>query len=202
LYDRYDGVDVYGNPLPNVLQDRFQSGFAYRPVDDNRWDALIRYEYRRDHDPTNGIDDFAHIMALVADYHPSRPWYYTGRLAMEYKPYLIPETNATVNYAAALISGRVAYDITEKIDLGLMSSAMIDNLHQLQYAQGLEIGYQLYSNLWASAGYNWMGFHAPDISGTDYSDRGFYIRMRYKFDEKLMGGGKPEVNHLLAPAGN
>ena len=50
---------------------------------------------------------------------------------------------------------------------------------------GLEVGYMVQENLWLSAGYNFFGFKDKDLAGTDYTDRGVYLRMRYKFDETL-----------------
>jgi hypothetical protein len=54
---------------------------------------------------------------------------------------------------------------------------------------GAELGYQLSNGLWLSAGYNVIGLHDPDLSGSDYTDSGAYIRLRFKFDERLFSGG-------------
>jgi hypothetical protein len=51
--------------------------------------------------------------------------------------------------------------------------------------------------LWASAGFNWTGFTDRDLSGADYTSQGFYVRMRFKFDENLFSGNKPEENRAL-----
>ena len=66
-----------------------------------------------------------------------------------------------------------------------------------QWAAGLEAGYQVQTNLWASAGFNWSGFTDKDLSGSDYTAQGFYVRLRFKFDENLFSGKNEEVNRVL-----
>jgi hypothetical protein len=48
---------------------------------------------------------------------------------------------------------------------------------------GFEGGYCLKKNVWASLGYNWSGFYDRDLSGSDYTSQGVFIRLRAKFDE-------------------
>ena len=66
-----------------------------------------------------------------------------------------------------------------------------------QNAAGAEIGYLLTSNLWLSAGYNWTGFRDHDLTGSEYTSRGAYLRLRFKFDERLFSGNDPDVNRTL-----
>ncbi len=67
-----------------------------------------------------------------------------------------------------------------------------------QYALGAEIGYAVATNLWASLGYNATGFHDKDLSGSDYTNKGVYLRLRYKFDEDLFKGRNTQVNRSLS----
>jgi murein tripeptide amidase MpaA len=62
---------------------------------------------------------------------------------------------------------------------------MMKDQHALQFGAGGELGYQVVNDLWLSAGYNMQGFDGGDLSGTDYTAQGFYVRARYKFDEGL-----------------
>ena len=68
----------------------------------------------------------------------------------------------------------------------------------VQHAMGVEVGYQLQDNLWLSAGYNWRGFSDRDLSGSDYTNRGVYVRIRFKFDEDLFGRRDSARNPALA----
>ncbi|GAA5184888.1 hypothetical protein GCM10025771_40030 [Niveibacterium umoris] len=199
LYNRYHD-NAQGQARGDTVQDRFQLGAAWRPVDHNRWNALGRYEYKVSHDQSGlAQEDYrVHLVSALADYHPSRPWWLTGRVAAMDRVDVIPETGARDRYQSGLLSGRVVYDVTERWDLGFLTSVMYSPQGSTtQWAQGLEAGYLIQTNLWASAGYNWSGFNAGDLAGGDYLKRGFFLRLRLKFDEKLMLGADREVNRTL-----
>ena len=66
-----------------------------------------------------------------------------------------------------------------------------------QWAQGAELGYQVQTNLWLAAGINWSGFNDRELVGSDYTRKGVYIRLRWKFDEDLFRGRQPDVNRAL-----
>ncbi|MEY3996983.1 MAG: hypothetical protein RL344_1326 [Pseudomonadota bacterium] len=186
----------------NAWQDRFQLGFAYRPVQHNHFDALGKLEYKVE-DNVNGENDYrkALVGIVQANYHPSRPWWLSGRLAGK----SVSERDQGTpldRYTAYLLSGRLIYDVTEKIDLGLNLSLMSGKaLNQvgrsLQSGVGIEVGYSMASNLWASLGYNFTGYTDKDLS-SDYTARGVYLRLRYKFDQDLLQSKNPYINNTLA----
>ena len=41
-------------------------------------------------------------------------------------------------------------------------------------------------NLWVSLGFNFTGFEDKDLTTSEYTNRGLYLRLRYKFDEELL----------------
>ncbi|WP_308426434.1 hypothetical protein, partial [Chitinimonas sp. BJB300] len=191
--------------LGDTKQDRAQIGFAWRPVDNNRVNGLARYEYKMVRDDSqpqanNGVggDHYnAHIVSGHLDYHPSRPWWLTGRLAGK------QTTDDTLNvdqrtYRAWLVSGRGVYDLTENWDVGLMAGVLgSPQGGSRQYTYGMELGYLLKENLWLSAGYNWTGFRDRDLSGPEQTAKGIYLRLRFKFDETLLKAKDPNVNVSL-----
>jgi hypothetical protein len=59
------------------------------------------------------------------------------------------------------------------------------------------VGYLVKQNLWLSAGYNLAGFKDRDLVGSDYTNKGFYIRLRFKFDENLFKRGDKDINRTL-----
>jgi hypothetical protein len=190
------------------LQERFQFGFAYRDTDTNRVNALAKYEYKLERDssglPSSLVGTSAapskrnvHLLSTHADYHPSRPWWLTGRLAAK----SVQETFAGAEvprYTAYLLGGRVVYDVTERWDVGLLGALLYSPQGRArQYAYGLEVGYLVQTNLWLSVGYNINGFSDRDLTGSDYTQRGLFIRLRFKFDENLFKGSEPDVNRAL-----
>ena len=184
-----------------VYQDRVQFGVAYRDTDTNRINALAKYEYKTERDDssltTGSLSSQAHILSAHADWHPSRPWWMTGRVAGKWQTDQF-EAGVTDTFTAQLLSGRVLYDVTENWDLGLMTSVQFGQYGARQYALGIEAGYLLKQNLWLSVGANSTGFVADrDLAGYEYTQQGVYLRMRYKFDQNLFAGGNKTINRTL-----
>ncbi len=186
------------NGTADTRQNRLQVGFAYRPVDNNKFDALGLYEQKLD--KSTDRDSNTNILSLRANYHPSRPWWLSGRAA--YKR--VNETLAgTVNdsYTAALVGGRLTYDVTNRWSVGGITSMLVGSGGGRQYAYGLEVGYTVMDNLIVGLGYNWRGFSGGDLAGSDYTNRGWVLNVRYKFDEDLFKGSDARVNRTLDPKG-
>lgn len=201
----------------NRWEDKLQLGMAYRDTDTNRFNALARYEYwvQRDKsglnnyappvagvegpvgDPTASEGFDKHIVSMHTEYHPSRPWWLGGRAAAKWQRDYF--NGGSDFYSAYLLSGRATYDFSKRWDVSALASVMYSPQgSSTQHALGVEAGYQLQDNLWLSAGYNWRGFNDRDLSGADYTNRGVYIRIRFKFDEDLFGGRDTARNPALA----
>ena len=179
-------------------QNRFQIGFAYRPVDNNQFDALGLYERKSSRDLAAGIDTRSDIISLRGNYHPSRPWWVSGRYAYKNVHELL--TGAIPDgYRAQLFGARVTYDITNRWTLGALVSVLQGQGGSRQRAYGLEVGYVLADNVLATLGYNWRGFSDADLTGGDYTNRGWVLGVRYKFDETLFRSNDPTVNKTLNP---
>lgn len=200
-------------------EDKIQLGFAYRDTDTNRLNVLGRYEFwtQRDKSGMNGNlpaygsdgNDGAyvgdpvgsqgfnkHIVSVSGEYHPSRAWWFNGRTAAKWQRDYFDEGNSF--YSAYLLSGRATYDISKRWDISAMTAATYSPQgHATQKAMGVEAGYQLQDNLWLSAGYNWRGFSNRDLTGSDYTNRGVYLRIRFKFDENFFSGKDTKVNPAL-----
>lgn len=181
-------------------QNRFQVGFAYRPVDNNKFDALGLYERKSDTSGTGAAatDSDTDIISLRANYHPSRPWWFSGRYAFKRVNELLLGT-VNDSYRAQLLGGRVTYDITNRWSIGGIVSVLQGQGGARQYAYGLEVGYVLVDNVYVTLGYNWRGFRDDDLTGSDYTNRGWVLGVRYKFDEDLFRKNDPAANKTLSP---
>ncbi|MFO1246500.1 MAG: hypothetical protein U1E71_15145 [Ramlibacter sp.] len=185
----------------DVAQNRAQLGLAWRPVDDNRLNALAKLEHKLERDASNAavgeLSTRAWIGSAHADFHPSRPWWFTGRVAAKWQADQF-EGGVPSRFRAGLVAGRMVYDITENWDLGLLAAVQLGQGGARQHAFGLEAGYLLAQNLWLSAGFNAAGFHGDrDLTGYEYTRSGVYVRLRFKFDETLLSGKDREVNRAL-----
>ena len=188
----------------NKFQSRFQLGFAYRPVDNNKFDALGLYERKdnRDSSPGTQINSATDIISFRGNYHPSRVWWLSGRYAYKNVNELLLGT-VQDSYRAQLLGARVTYDVTNRWSVGGIFSVLQGTGGDRQYAYGLEVGYIVMDNLYATLGYNWRGFAssgtAAGLTGNDYTNRGWVLGLRYKFDEDLFKKNEPAVNKTIDP---
>ena len=170
---------------------RFQTGAAYRDTDSNKLSALARYEHRQEKDTVAApsLKTAVDIASFHFNYQPQRSWVMSGRYATKY---VTDDSFGLASKSSGqLISGRMTYDITSKWDIGVIALLHGDNgFANRKTGIGLEAGYQIQENMWLSAGYNLFGFKDKDLAGQDYTDKGFYVRLRYKFDETLFDWNK------------
>lgn len=182
-------------------QDRFQIGAAYRDTLRNRVNALMKYEYLAENDESalpaaivgtvvDPSERRVHIVSLLADWHPSRPWWLTGRLAGKTADETFTGVEAG-RYTAALLMGRAIYDVTERFDVGVMGGYMYSPQgNARQSAYGFEVGGLVTTNLRVAVGFNVQGFSDQDLTGSAYTQKGLYLRLRFKFDEELLRSGE------------
>ncbi|MEB0138203.1 MULTISPECIES: OmpA family protein [unclassified Undibacterium] len=184
---------------------RNQVGVAYRPVDQDVWNALARYEHK-----TERVGEAADAAGLASassfggsgnitlpgtyntdiisanvNVNPSRGNYLTARYAAK----VAEASDGTLDstYWAHLLQGRYTRDLTKDWDIGVQAGVMYGKGGSLQKTAGLEIGYQVYKNLWLSGGYNFVGLTDRDLTGNEYTSKGVYLRLRFKFDETALG---------------
>ena len=170
------------------IQSRLLSGLAWRDLEKHKWDALGKYEHRRQTDTTSGAD-FWQVMDIVSinlNYQPQHDWQFTGHYAGK----ILDDHSLGLNSSSTthLLSGRVMYDLSERWDGALLASVMHTQgaSRGTRYGLGAELGYLMQANTWISLGYNFFGFDDPDQIGLNYTSQGIYVRLRYKFDQDLM----------------
>ncbi len=94
---------------------------------------------------------------------------------------------ADVEGWAYLLGGELRHDITERIDAGLHGSMMQTTATgTTQWSAGPSIGISPKDNVWASVGYNFIGFRDEDFQAAEYTRHGLYLKLRFKFDEASM----------------
>ena len=99
------------------------------------------------------------------------------------------ENSSGINssYSAHLLSARADYDIGRVWTLGLNTGVLFSGDQRSQQgALGIELGRVLTKNLWLSVGYNHFGFRDDDLAPDGFTDKGVFLRLRYKFDENLL----------------
>ncbi|MFM6986957.1 MAG: hypothetical protein ACKOXQ_10085, partial [Hydrogenophaga sp.] len=187
-----------------TLIARQQVGLAWRPAHADRWNILSRYEHRVQ-DVTAGAgastDPFGstlgnttlgrtdtHIVSTHAHWLIDRQQQLSLRWAG--KTTSINDALAPSRYWAHLVHARYTRDLTKDWDMGIQAGYLFGKGGAAQKTLGLELGYQLVPSLWLSAGYNVLGLKDPDLTGQNYTSRGAYIRLRWKFDEAVLQFGR------------
>ena len=208
LLSRFMLSDAMSPTAGNLLQIREQIGFAYRPLNKetsengtlaDTWNVLGRLEHNRSRnsngaqavDPVSGNltalpeDTITTIFSLNAHVQPDEKTEVMLRLAAKQSDYIASGINS--KYTAQLLQGRYIHDLFRQWDLGIQAALIRGTGGVMQRSAGIECGYQILGNTWLSAGYNVLGFRDPDLTANNYTDRGFYFRLRLKFDEKSIG---------------
>ena len=168
-------------------QNRFQAAAAFRPSSVGTADWLFRFEHKNEGNDELPVAEArsVHILSSQLNWHPSAPLWSSIRLAAKD----LDERLGGVRdrYQAYLFSTRTTFDVTERIDLGMMAATMASAQGQAQEsAYGVEVGYRLKRDLWASLGYNFAGFFDRDLAGQEQTQEGWYLRLRMKFDEGVL----------------
>ena len=191
---------------------RTQIGAAYRPVDTDVWNALMRYEHKSERiggagnaagaigtsafgnsASSNAVLPGSYSTDIVSTHlnvNPARGNYLTARYAG--KIARANDGNLKSSYWAHLVQARYTRDLGPSWDLGVQGGLLYGQGGALQKTLGFEIGYQVMKNLWASAGYNFIGLSDKDLTANEYTSKGLYMRLRYKFDETDLGFAQPE----------
>jgi predicted porin len=176
----------------DTVQARFQAGMAWRQTQTDRWNALLKYEFKIEDGvafTSSMLDRKVNILSLHANYQPDAPWqisgHYAGKVAFE------DLSGSRDVYSAHLLAFRVTYDITKRFDIGINSAVLYSpDPGSAQFALGPEIGFTVAKNLRIGLGYNFTGFRDRDLGAEDYTQQGVYLALRLKFDEESLGLGR------------
>jgi large repetitive protein len=183
----YSLTENKGTGTGERMQDRLQLGFAMRDTDRNVWNGLFRVEHKYEKDTANAAAQVRRVVDVFSahgNYQAGKNLLVSGRVASK-----VAEDKSDgldSKFSAHLASARMTYDIAKRWDIGGNFSTYIQpGKEARQYGAGVEVGYLVTDNLWLSGGYNFLGFRDEDLSGGDYTNKGAFVRLRFKFDEDL-----------------
>ena len=183
--------------LSNRLQVRVQNGISWRPARSNRFTVLTMVELKEEKDGTQTTvipDRKVAILTVGANYQPTSKTVVSARFASKLSNDITNVSDSTLD--GHMTTVRATYDVGSRWDVGVDSSALIsDHFKNIQYANGVEVGFMLRKNLWVSGGYNLTGFYDRDLTGDETTRRGPFVRLRFKFDESLFPFLKHDKQH-------
>ena len=163
---------------------------AVREGGASRRNALFRVEYRTEDTDDPFIGDSSRRVAIISahmNHQANARLVLAGRLAAKWAR--DHSLGLQSSYRTGLLAARATYDIAARWDIGVQASALLGGgaggNGTRQLGLGAEAGYLLGKNLWLSLGVNAFGFTDRDLTAQDYTQRGVYVRLRFKFDEAL-----------------
>ncbi|HLO87463.1 MAG TPA: TonB-dependent receptor [Nostocaceae cyanobacterium] len=172
-------------------------GLAYRDPNSDKFNALLRYEYRQNPSTIpdtilfgSGTGTNDHTFALETIYAPNWQWEFYGKYALRNSTsYLASDLagTSTVNLAQFRTTYRLGYNM----DL-VGETRWIGQDGYTETGFVLETGYYLTPNLRLSAGYAFGDIDDRDFSGAR-SANGPYLGLTFKLDELFEGFGRQRV---------
>lgn len=161
---------------------RSMIGMAYRPLLSNRFNALTKMEYKHESNDmaTPVLSENAWIFSGEG------VWKATSRLQLTGKYAGKLSRDADYSSYTDLVAARFLYDLNDRWDVGGEYRILTSHaVHSSYHGGALEVGYRVIKNLWVATGYSYDKFDA-DLAGDDYQGEGFYLKLRVKFDEKIL----------------
>ncbi|HEY3487967.1 MAG TPA: OmpA family protein, partial [Gammaproteobacteria bacterium] len=157
---------------------------AYRPVT-SEWIHLNRLEYKFN-ETLDTLGTETRTRKLInnwkGNYMPQRAHQLSLGYGVKYT--LANFDGAEYDGITQYVGSEYRYDISEHWDLGLGGSRLLSaNADTDLYSYGISTGWNLVKDLWLSVGYNFDGFRDEDFSLAEYTAKGAYLKLRFKFDQ-------------------
>ena len=158
-------------------------GVAWRPRNEdtvvlNRLDLVD--QKAADGTDTNKLVNNVAVNTMIND-----RWQLTGNWGAKYvKTDLLDEELSSWTH---LLGAETRFDLTEWLDLGGRAQVLTGEAGT-SYSYGPTIGVSPVDNLWVSLGYNVSGYSDDDFEAAEYSRKGPYIKLRFKFDQHSAEG--------------
>lgn len=187
------------NQLLRDLDDtvNLRVGFAYRDPEDDKFNALMRYEFRRNPAQTydeilqgTSTDSTDHLFALEAIYAPNWRWEFYGKYAFRISDFNLAE-NYSNNTATNLAQLRATYRLGYRTDIA-GEVRWIGQEGYSEWGWAAECGYYLTPDLRLGLGYSFGSVDDRDFSGFR-SEGGPYFQVTFKVNELFGGFGRQRV---------
>lgn len=185
----FSAKDIFALTLPKTgsseYRHTFNMGVAYRPLFTDTWNVLSKLSFD-DNKTVVGVRDLKLVGSVEANWQPIRQLTLSGKYTAKYL-YDLAENVGTGSFLD-LYALRAMYDITDRVDVGAHFGLMPNWASgTLDYYAGIEAGYRIVKNLYVSGGWNFQGLNDADLVENSYRSMGFFLGLRFKFDEGTFG---------------
>lgn len=167
----------YSDKVNNIVNENFKTslGFAYRPIDNDKLNLLGKIELKK-LDNISFKENF-YIFSFEGVYQLNEKTQIGGKYAGKFTK------NLDFDNYTDLFATRITRDLGRFFDISAEYRVLRDNkIGSISQGGSLEIGYNIFKNLYLSVGYSFDKFDT-DLKGDNYYSKGPFIRLRIKFDE-------------------
>ncbi|HAX87626.1 MAG TPA: hypothetical protein DCY91_15520, partial [Cyanobacteria bacterium UBA11370] len=174
-------------------------GLAYRNPFDDRFNALLRYEYRKNPSVIpetllfeSGTGSNDHVFSGEGIYAPNWRWEFYGKFALRHSTSDLAEnfSNSSTVYLGQL---RATYRVGYRVDLAVEGRWIGQPSADFnEWGWALEGGYYLTPDLRVGVGYSFGSVDDRDFSGYR-SEGGPYLSLTLKVNELFNGFGRQRV---------
>ncbi len=180
---------------PGNLTGRFMElnvGFAYRPVESDRFNALGRYTFLSEaasdaqfldgESPPVGLDQSSHLISMEGAYDLSPRLQTVGKVAYRMGNFRNSLRDDWVNLHTILLLNRFNFHITRKWDLALEYRVLFqgDAADTIKHGPLVEIDRELYDYVRLGIGYNFTDFDDDLRKLNDLQKNGIFVRLTGK----------------------
>jgi len=165
-------------------------GFAYRPIDNDRLNALLRYTYLYDQPgvdqvsadgTTAGEKQRSHIFSLDAIYEVNEHWELGGKLAYRVSETAPRSGGAFVDNSAGLAALRATWHVVHKWDVsGEVRALVLPSADAREYGLVASAYRHINNNVKLGVGYN-FGRFSDDLRDMSMDDEGLFVNVVAKF---------------------
>ena len=179
----YQTENALGNELASA---NLRFGWAYR-LADRQWSFLDRVDLVYDRASLNADEDKS--WRLINNFNANRRFNASTQLSLQYAFKYVRSVLGGDDYTGYtdLIGVDLRRGFGQRWDFGINTS--IYHSYQskvIDYGFGLDLGYNLGTNMWVTLGYNFEGFEDSDFEQARYTASGPYLRFSIKADQHFL----------------
>lgn len=179
----FDSQVASGNELSAA---NLKFGWAYRKAD-SRWSFLDRADLIVDRSLLAGGEQKS--WRFINNFNANRRISAATQLSLQYASKYVRSNFDDDTYSGYtdLIGIDWRYGFRDRWDAGVNTS--IYHSYQskvIDYGVGLDVGFNIATNMWLTLGYNFAGFEDQDFSQARYTASGPYLRFAIKADQALL----------------